>query len=207
MPEAGAASAAEHEMIDERAVDRFGRTSKPARGAAVALARGRVPARVVMREHESRAAVKRRILDNRAERKIGPALVPGMASEVNAIGLIVEMGDPEALATGTEIFDAAGKEGARRGKAVELQRNFGTLISHHSGVPEHLGSNDRNRVGSGEEYIRNGYGRTCRTNLYGKKCIDIVTLFRYMPGTVRKTVRAGLLRGRRGPICMERVRG
>ena len=44
--------------------------------------------------------------------------------------LLVDMGDPQAFAAGIPVRQAAGEEFAGGREAVELQREFGTLIPH-----------------------------------------------------------------------------
>jgi hypothetical protein len=67
---------------------------------------------------------------------------------VQAAVLIVYVRNPKALAALT-FFKAAGKEGAGRSEAIELQREFGTLIPHRIAVAALAVTNDANRVGIG----------------------------------------------------------
>ena len=47
---------------------------------------------------------------------------------------LVDMGDPQALAGRVGIGDAAGEEGAGSREAVELEREFGTLMAQGSSL-------------------------------------------------------------------------
>ena len=49
---------------------------------------------------------------------------------MQAVGVLVDMGHPQALSTRIEFGKAAGEKVPRRRQAVELQRKFGTLIPH-----------------------------------------------------------------------------
>src|SRR6185503_2268665 len=55
--EARAFASGEHQMIEQGAVERLGRRGQPARRPAVGIARPRVPARMVMSEHDPGAAM------------------------------------------------------------------------------------------------------------------------------------------------------
>jgi hypothetical protein len=85
---------------------------------------------VVVREHNARAAMRRRVSNDLADREGGAALVSGMARHVQAARIIVDMGNPERFPPRVLFGEAAGKELPRCGHAVELQREFGTLIPH-----------------------------------------------------------------------------
>ena len=103
---------------------------------------------MVVGEDDSGAVVKRGGGNNRPEREVGPALVPGMARQVDAIGFVIEVRDPQAFARGVRIRDAAGEEGPGGGKAVELQWKFGTLIAHRVKLEDEGGKDDEKLVGS-----------------------------------------------------------
>ena len=66
-------------MIEDRAVQRFGGSSKPPRGAQVGFAGTRISARVIMRKDDAGAAVKRGVGDDLAQREVRAAFVPRMA--------------------------------------------------------------------------------------------------------------------------------
>lgn len=133
-------------MVDDRAVDRFDGAGQAAGRAAVAVAGGRIAAWVIMGKNDSGAVVKSSIGNDCAERKIGSVLIAWMAGQMKAIGLIVEMGNPQAFARWIGVGEAARKEGSSGGRAVQFQRKFGTLISHCKTVGERDGGSDLNRV-------------------------------------------------------------
>ena len=164
MPKAGAILAAEHQVIDDGAVERLRGAGQAAGGSAVAVAGGRIAAGVIVGEDDPGAAVERGVGDDPAEREIGAALVAGMARDVEAVRGIIEMGDPQAFERRIGIGHAAGEEGPGGRKAVELQREFGTLISHCEGVSEAEDGNDLNRIPFGQVFPPFwGYLRSRRT--------------------------------------------
>ena len=130
LPEAGAVGAAEDEMVKDRAVERLGGSGKSASGPTVAVTRPRVPARMIVSEHDAGTSVKRRVLDDFAQGKVHRALVAFMARDVEATGLIVDVSNPKAFPLRVRIGDAAGEEGASCSQAVDFQGEFGTLIAH-----------------------------------------------------------------------------
>lgn len=102
-----------------------------------------------MREQDRVAAVERGVGDNRAQWEGDPGFVAGMAAEVQAARLIIEVRHPQAFAGGVAVRNAHGKEGARGSDAVEFQRKFGTLTSHCARVIEPAAAGDRNHVHDG----------------------------------------------------------
>jgi hypothetical protein len=117
-------------MIEDPAVDGLGRAGQAAGRAHVAFARGGVTARVIVGKHDSGASVDGGIADDRTQREIHPGFVAVVMAEVQAIQLVIDMGDPQTLTPGIRFGDAAGKECPGCGEALELERKFGTLISH-----------------------------------------------------------------------------
>ena len=85
---------------------------------------------MVVGEHKARAPVRRGIGDDLPDRERRAGLIAVVASEMEAVRLIVEVGDPQAFAPRIFFRKAAGEEGPRRFDAIELQREFGTLIPH-----------------------------------------------------------------------------
>jgi hypothetical protein len=83
-----------------------------------------------MSEHDPGAAMLGRIGDDVAERETGAALVTDVARDVDAARLLVDVRDPQAFPLRIAIGEAAGEKGPRGREAIELQRVFGTLISH-----------------------------------------------------------------------------
>ena len=109
-------------MIEDGKVDRFRGQSKAAGEVAVVGARGRIAARVVMRQDDARAAVRGGVADYVAEGKGGTANVAVMAGEMDAPRLVVDMGDPQMFAVGTGLGKARGEETPGRLEPVQLQR-------------------------------------------------------------------------------------
>ena len=122
--------AAEDQVVQHRAVERSGSGNEPPRRSAIGHARARVSARVIVRENETRAAVSCRVNDDFSKRKPGSILVAPVLGKVKAAGLFVDMGDPKALAGGIGVSQASGEELASGRQAVELNREFGTLVAH-----------------------------------------------------------------------------
>ena len=80
--------------------------------------------------------------------KIQAAGISRVAREVDTARFVIEMSNPQVLAR--RIFrEAAGEEGTRGLDSVELQRRFGTLISHAAALAEPVGDHDANRIGFG----------------------------------------------------------
>jgi hypothetical protein len=111
---------------------------------------------VNVREKDRGASVNRSIDDDRTERKIDGAMLALVARKVKASRLVVEMGDPKALEPGRCFGEAAGKEYACRFQAIELQREFGTLIPHRIALAAGAAANDANRVGFEAKRLRYG---------------------------------------------------
>ena len=83
-----------------------------------------------MGEHNAGAPVRRSIGDDLPDRERRAGLIAAVAGEMEAVRLIIEMSDPQAFAPRIFFRKAAGEEGPRRFDAIELQREFGTLIPH-----------------------------------------------------------------------------
>jgi hypothetical protein len=65
-----------------------------------------------------------------------------MARNMKTAGLFIDMRDPQCLAVRVLFGHATGEEPARGREAVELQREFGTLIPHVSLLFREGGSGD-----------------------------------------------------------------
>ena len=65
-----------------------------------------------------------------AEREVRAALVARVAATGGRSATAVDMRDPQALAALVGLREAAGEKVAGRGKAIEFEREFGTLIPH-----------------------------------------------------------------------------
>jgi hypothetical protein len=83
-----------------------------------------------------------RIADDRTQREIHPGFVAVVMAEVQAVQLVIDMGDPQTLTPGIRFGDPAGKECPGCGEALELERKFGTLISHAQRLKDFGFAND-----------------------------------------------------------------
>jgi len=124
-------------------------TGEAAGRPEVAVARPGVAARMVMREQDSGAAVDGGIGDDRAKREDGAVVVAFVAGQVNAAGFVVDVRHPQTLTRWIRIGHAACEEGTGSGKAVELQRRFGTLIAHGRNLWDGAVSAHLNRLQNG----------------------------------------------------------
>gem|GEM_PF-306785 len=128
--QAAALEAGEHQMIEDRAVQRFRRAGQPARRPAILAAGRRIAARMVVGEHDPGAAMGGRVGDDRAQWETGARFIASVAAQVNTAGLVVDVGDPQALEHGIGIGEASGEKVARGFEPVQFQGKFGTLVSH-----------------------------------------------------------------------------
>jgi hypothetical protein len=83
-----------------------------------------------MGQDDPGAPMRRGIRDNVVQRKVRAGFIARMAGEVKAAGLVVHMRDPQALASGIGVGDAACEKGASGGETIQFQGEFGTLIAH-----------------------------------------------------------------------------
>jgi hypothetical protein len=104
---------------------------------------------MVVGEHNPRAAVLSGIRDDRAKRECGPSVITLMARNMEATRLVIDMRYPEVLPQRVRIGDTAGEESLRRGKAVELEWEFGTLIAHGRNLWDAGASAHFNRLRNG----------------------------------------------------------
>lgn len=141
-------------MVEQAAVERLGGDREPSGSAKIRAARARIAARVVVREEDGGAPVLRRVDDDLAKWKSDPARIAQVVREVQAPRFVVEVGDPEALLLRPLFGKAIGEEAARRGDAGELERDFGTLMTHAGLLLEGGGANDRKRIAFGLKSLR-----------------------------------------------------
>ena len=120
------------EVIENLAVDGLRRAGKAPGRTHVAFARGRISAGMVVGKHDARASVDGRIADNRPEREVHARFVSIVMGEMQTLQLVIHVSDPQPLTRRIGLGDTAREESAGRGQAVELERKFGTLISHES---------------------------------------------------------------------------
>ena len=120
MPEARAITTGKDEVIKDGAIKGLGRRRETAGRAAIAGARARIAARMVVCKNHARASMKRGIGDDLSQGEIRSALVSLVARNVKAACIFVDMRDPQALERCVVFREASGEEVARRGQAVEL---------------------------------------------------------------------------------------
>lgn len=85
---------------------------------------------MIVSKHQAGAVMGRRVGDDRAQGERDTRGIAAVAGEVDALRLIVDMGDPQAFDVWTGICEATGEEAASSLQPVEFQWVFGTLISH-----------------------------------------------------------------------------
>jgi hypothetical protein len=74
--------------------------------------------------------VLRGVDDDCSQGKGAARFIAWITGEMDASRLFIDMRNPQILECRIGVGQAAGKEFPRRCKAVELQREFGTLIPH-----------------------------------------------------------------------------
>ena len=95
--EAGAVAAGEDEMVEDRAVERFGGAGQAAGGTAVGGARPRIAARVIVGKDDPGAFVPGGVGDDRPQREVGAVDPAVVMADMEATGSLVDMGDPQPL--------------------------------------------------------------------------------------------------------------
>ena len=103
-----------------------------------------------MRQDNARAAVGGGIGDYVTKRQSGPADVAVMAGEVNAPRLFVDMRNPQMFLVRSGLGEATGKEAPGGVEAVQLQREFGTLMEHATALVQARARSDANRIQRGQ---------------------------------------------------------
>jgi hypothetical protein len=117
-------------VIQDAAVERLDGVGQAARRPAIALTRTCIAAWVIVGEHDTAASEGRRVRDDFADREIRAAFVAAMAGDVQASRLLIDMRDPQAFTARVLLCEAPCEKVASGLDAVELQREFGTLIPH-----------------------------------------------------------------------------
>lgn len=117
-------------MIDHSAVERFGGTDQPPRRSAIGGARPAVAAWMVVREQNCGASALRRIGDDRSDREIDACRVAAVPGQVQAIGPVIEMRDPDRFLGRIALSEASSEQAPRGLRPAELERQFGTPASH-----------------------------------------------------------------------------
>ena len=85
---------------------------------------------MIVCQHDSGAAVFGRVNHDFTQRKDRSAFVPRIASEMEASGVLIDVRNPQAFKGGIGIGETSREEFASGLQALELQREFGTLIPH-----------------------------------------------------------------------------
>lgn len=116
-------------MVDHGQIQRFAGVRQGPRRAAVDIARGRVPARVIVRQDDTGAAKPCGIGDDLAHRQADRVALALVAAQVNAARLVVEMRDQQLLLD-QGFIEIRREERARGLVAGEGSRVFGTLNLH-----------------------------------------------------------------------------
>jgi hypothetical protein len=89
---------------------------------------------MVVGENDTGAPVRYCIGDDFAQREVGAILASVVAGYMQATCLLINVSDPQMLATRVFFGQTAGEVGLRGGEAVKFQRRFGTLITHRGTV-------------------------------------------------------------------------
>ena len=85
---------------------------------------------MIVGEDDGRAPMNCRVADDRAQREFGAGFVTWMIGQAAALALCIEVRNPKVLQRRVALRDTAAEEGARGCDAIELERRFGTLITH-----------------------------------------------------------------------------
>ena len=137
-------------MIEDRAIQPVGNAGQAPGRQAVGSARPGIAAWVRVAENDTRASAASSIGDDCVDGQGGLRLIAVMAAEVDAVQLLIDMGDEQALSSWIGFSEAAGEEIAGCCESVELERPFGTLMAHAYSLGRRPSSDDLN-------HIQNGY--------------------------------------------------
>ena len=99
-------------MIKHAAVERLRGSGQPARAAAIRRTGPRVSARMIVRKHDARAVMNRRVRDDLPDRESSTALVTVVAADVEAPRFVVDMSDPKLFARRIPFHKTSGEESA-----------------------------------------------------------------------------------------------
>ena len=102
-----------------------------------------------MGQHDAGASVLRGVGDDFPQGECRTVLLAGMARQMKAPRIAVDMGHPDVLAHRVGVGDAACEKAARGREAVELEWKFRTLKAHATdfSVPDRPAYSNRNRNG------------------------------------------------------------
>ena len=150
---------AKDEMVQHEAIERLDGGGEAPRRAPVAFAWGRVSARVIVGDEDRRTSACRSVGNDCSQREIGPVLVPFVPRQAQAAAAVIQVSDKNSFPRWIRLCEAARKEDAGRGKAVELQRGLGTLAVHAKSLGHRRRSAEEKRVYFGDVMIRFGETR------------------------------------------------
>lgn len=162
MPQAGAVTAGEHQMVDDGAVQSFRRHRQTLGRAAVAIAGRGIAAGMIVGEDDPRTLVLESVGQDGVDRKRGPGFVAVVTADVEAAGLLVDMGNPQAFCSRIAPGEAAFKEASGGSEPVEFQCMFGTLIHLPSFYARGAGQPNRTDSETNIQYLRIGLIWECR---------------------------------------------
>ena len=121
-------------MIDHRAIEHRGERRELPGFRPIVEAGPFIRFLLFVGEHNSSALMGHGIGDDFANRKTLTSSAAAMAAKMETLRVGIDMGDPKGLARRILLRHASGKEASRSLKAVELQREFGTLVPHDQGL-------------------------------------------------------------------------
>ena len=121
-------------MIDDGAIERRGKRRESPSVRPVSGAGCDMHSLLTVSEHDSGALMSHGIGNDFAYGKRLAGLAAAVAAKMEALSLSIDMRDPKGLARRILLRHAPGKEGSRGFEAVELQREFGTLVPHDEGL-------------------------------------------------------------------------
>jgi hypothetical protein len=117
-------------MIEHGAVQSLGSGGKAACAAAVGIAGPSISAWMIMSQDYTRATMLCGVGNDGSKRKVGAGVVTRVARHMKALRISIDMRNPKTFAHRIRVGQATGEKLARGREAIELQRKFGTLISH-----------------------------------------------------------------------------
>lgn len=117
-------------MIEHCAIERVRSHCEAPGSPFVAVAGSRIAAWVIVGEDETFAAVLADVDDDVAQREVRSTFLARISGKVDTAGLTVDMRHPQGFAAFIGLREAAGEEGSGRGKPIQFEREFGTLIPH-----------------------------------------------------------------------------
>ena len=84
-------------MVNDRAIESLGDDREPACASPIGVTGLRISARVIVREDDACAAQPCDIRDNRSQREERACFITGVARDVDAVHLLVDVSDKQAF--------------------------------------------------------------------------------------------------------------